>query len=205
MWSSPGTPGGTGPSAGSRTSADIPAMGRPMGTTPSTRVAAVPVQPMEGRRHRALGGAVLIDELRAGREVAPRPAHVVVEQGLAGGEDEPEGGRGQPAVLGGAGERPEHRRDDGEQCGDRMLAQARENGRGIRRLAVRQQHHRAPTERGAKISRTEASKDARASWSTTSLGPSPNVRYQELEIAHDAPCAMGTPLGVPVEPEVKAT
>ena len=131
---------------------------------------------MKGRRHRALGGAVLVDELRAGREVAPRPPHVLVEQGLARGEHEPQGGRGEGAVLGGAGERPEHRRDEGEQGGRRMRAQARENGRGVRRLAVVSSTTRAPTTSGAKISRTEASKDARASWSTTSAGPSPNVR-----------------------------
>src|SRR4029453_4530537 len=162
MWSSPGTPAGTGPSAPSRVRADTPAMGRPIGTAPSASAALSTRWNVEVIVHSVgpywLTKAACGQKCRIARRTSsyrsgspgvstrpkgdaggPRPA-----AGPGGGRGAPrakpgpQGGRGEPEIRGGAGEGPQHRRDEREQRGRLVGPQPLENGLRVRGPAVTQ-------------------------------------------------------------------
>src|SRR6266550_3727125 len=64
---------------------------------------------------------------------------------------------------------------------------------------------RAPTQRGRKISSAAMSNEMVVTATSVSLGSSPGVTHMDIRKFVTDRCSISTPLGLPVDPEVKIT
>src|SRR4029450_3978600 len=143
MWSSPGTPAGTGPSAASSTNADTPPMGRPIGTTPSVSAEASTRWKVDVIVHSV--GPYWLTNAACGARCRLARRTSSYRRGSPGGHTSRTagpGGRGRRAGGGGVVGRwgGEHARGEREERGVGVVPEARGGRRGVPRLAVPQQY-----------------------------------------------------------------